>query len=398
MRTPNPFQRDSRIPRRLLTGVAASATLAAAIGYAATAAHADAQPTSSCAAPSSASTAPVATASVPVAAGGATASPTPSTSASGPTTPTGLTAVARSPYYVELGWSAATPGAARIVGYDVAWRPIDSPMPQTTSVDNVTTTVMRMPLPNTSYVVQVAARDATGNRSAWSTQAMVTTPAVVGPSDTVPPSQPANLTATDITPTGVKLTWSASTDNIGVIAYEVFANFGGCVLSRILIVTGTSTTVTYSATRNPSAIYTFMVAARDAAGNRSPMSRSVSYPAGASTASASSSSSTSPLACKVTYAHNAWAGGFVANITIASTAGTANGWSLKFTFGGDQQVLSAWNATVSQTGTTVTATNVASNAMISPTSTVVFGFQGSWRTSDTAPTGFILNGSTCTTD
>jgi hypothetical protein len=103
--------------------------------------------------------------------------------------------------------------------------------------------------------------------------------------------------------------------------------------------------------------------------------------------------------CHVTYAPNNWQGGFTANITIANNGATAiNGWTLTFTFPGDQKVTagSPWNATVSQSGANVTATNLSYNSTIAPGGSQSFGFQGTWTTSDAPPTSFSVNGVTCT--
>jgi hypothetical protein len=55
-------------------------------------------------------------------------------------------------------------------------------------------------------------------------------------------------------------------------------------------------------------------------------------------------------ACTITYLRqNEWAGGFTANVTVANTGGAAiNGWTVRFALGGDQQVTSGWNATVTR--------------------------------------------------
>jgi cellulase/cellobiase CelA1 len=101
--------------------------------------------------------------------------------------------------------------------------------------------------------------------------------------------------------------------------------------------------------------------------------------------------------CQVSYVKNEWTGGFTANLTITNTgATTVNGWQLTFTFPGDQKVTNAWNATVTQTGAAVTATNMNYNPTIAPGGTVQFGFQGTWTSNDTSPTNFALNGSACT--
>lgn len=102
--------------------------------------------------------------------------------------------------------------------------------------------------------------------------------------------------------------------------------------------------------------------------------------------------------CKVAYSVNQWPGGFTANITITNTGTSAiNGWTLKFTFPGSQQVTQGWNGTFSQSGANVTITNAGYNAAISPGGTVNPGFNGSWSGSNPSPTSFTLNGSTCST-
>jgi hypothetical protein len=96
------------------------------------------------------------------------------------------------------------------------------------------------------------------------------------------------------------------------------------------------------------------------------------------------------------YAKNEWSGGFTANVTITNTGAAAvNGWSLMWTFPGDQKITSGWNATVTQSGTAVTATNVNYNAAIAPGGNVQFGFQGTWTGNDANPAAFTLNGTNC---
>jgi endo-1,4-beta-xylanase len=101
--------------------------------------------------------------------------------------------------------------------------------------------------------------------------------------------------------------------------------------------------------------------------------------------------------CHVSYAKTSeWAGGFVANVTINNTGTSAiNGWTLTFTFPGDQKVTSAWSAAVTQNGTSVTAVNASYDATISPGGSTSFGMQGTWTASDTAPSSFSVNGSAC---
>ncbi|MFI1711242.1 carbohydrate binding domain-containing protein [Streptomyces griseoruber] len=89
-----------------------------------------------------------------------------------------------------------------------------------------------------------------------------------GGPDTQAPSAPTGLTSTGKTSSSVSLAWGASSDNTGVTAYDVYSGS-----SRVLSVSGTSATV---GGLSPSTGYTFSVRARDAAGNVSGASNSVS--------------------------------------------------------------------------------------------------------------------------
>ncbi len=86
------------------------------------------------------------------------------------------------------------------------------------------------------------------------------------PSDTQAPTIPASLTATAVSSSQINLSWTASTDNVGVTGYRIYRN-------------GTQiTTVTTNSYQNtvlsPSTSYTYTVTAYDAAGNVSAQSAS----------------------------------------------------------------------------------------------------------------------------
>ncbi|ASW54134.1 cellulose binding domain-containing protein [Plantactinospora sp. KBS50] len=101
--------------------------------------------------------------------------------------------------------------------------------------------------------------------------------------------------------------------------------------------------------------------------------------------------------CQVAYSLGGqWPGGFTANLTITNLGDPISGWTLRWTYGAGQQVTSAWNATVTQSGSQVTATNVDYNAGVGTNGTVSFGFNGTWNnSSNPTPTDFSLNGVTC---
>ncbi|MDX2675135.1 carbohydrate binding domain-containing protein [Streptomyces sp. NY05-11A] len=89
-----------------------------------------------------------------------------------------------------------------------------------------------------------------------------------GGTDTQAPTAPGGLTSTGKTSASVSLAWNASTDNVGVTAYDVYSGS-----ARVLTVSGTSATV---GGLSASTGYTFTVKARDAAGNVSAASNAVS--------------------------------------------------------------------------------------------------------------------------
>lgn len=97
--------------------------------------------------------------------------------------------------------------------------------------------------------------------------------------DTTAPTAPTSLTASGTTATATNLSWTASTDNVGVTAYDVYQ---GATLKATVIAT------TYAVTGlTASTAYTFSVKAKDAAGNVSAASNTVNVTtiAGGSTAS-----------------------------------------------------------------------------------------------------------------
>jgi endo-1,4-beta-xylanase len=101
--------------------------------------------------------------------------------------------------------------------------------------------------------------------------------------------------------------------------------------------------------------------------------------------------------CHVTYTRNSqWPGGFTAQVVIANTGTTTiNGWSLTFTFPGDQKVTSNFNGSFSQAGENVTLTNASYNGTIAAGASITDGFQGTWTSNDTSPASFSINGTAC---
>ncbi|MFD5265348.1 cellulase family glycosylhydrolase [Streptomyces sp. NPDC058335] len=72
-----------------------------------------------------------------------------------------------------------------------------------------------------------------------------------------------------------------------------------------------------------------------------------------------------------------WGGGFNADVKVTNTGTSAIGsWKVTWTWPGSQKVTSMWNASYTQTGSTVTATNAAHNGALAAGGSASFGFGG----------------------
>ncbi len=154
---------------------------------------------------------------------------------------------------VDLNWTASTDNIG-VTNYEVYQNGISIANTGTTTNFNVTGLS-----PSTMYNFMVTAADGAGNISGPGNTVSITTAAAP---DTEAPSAVSDLAAAGTTSTSTTLSWSASTDNVGVINYEVFRD--GTSIGN----TGTSTTLTVNGL-TPDTSYNFTVFAEDAAGNTS---------------------------------------------------------------------------------------------------------------------------------
>jgi len=103
------------------------------------------------------------------------------------------------------------------------------------------------------------------------------------------------------------------------------------------------------------------------------------------TATSSPTPSTSPTAgggaCTATYkVVSQWGGSFQGEVTVKNaSAAASSAWTATFTFANGQQVTQWWNATATQSGTTVTARNVTYNGGLAAGASTSFGFLASWN-------------------
>ncbi len=177
-----------------------------------------------------------------------------------PSTPTGLVASNATLTAFTLSWVPSTDNVG-VAGYEVRLNG--------TSVNGTVAGLLFSFTglqPNTTYSLEVRARDMAGNYSGWSE------PLLMALNDTELPSIPNvwDAAPNDITTTSFILRWMPSTDNVGVTGYEVRKN-GQTVGS----LDGATTQITFTGLA-PAERSEVAVRARDAAGNWSAWSPTVS--------------------------------------------------------------------------------------------------------------------------
>lgn len=105
-----------------------------------------------------------------------------------------------------------------------------------------------------------------------------------------------------------------------------------------------------------------------------------------SSASPSPSPSQPSGACTATYAVTGqWTGGFQGDVKVTAGGAAIKGWTVTWTFPNGQTVSNAWGATVTSSGSAVTARNAAWNGGLAAGASTNFGFLGSWTGSNGVP-------------
>ena len=182
-----------------------------------------------------------------------------------PTAPTNVVAAATGSSSINLTWTASTDNIG-VTGYRVercqgagctTFAQVATPAGTSFSDSGLA--------PGTYYRYRVRATDAAGNLSGYSATAAATTNVAA---DTTAPTVPANVVAAATGSSSINLTWTASTDNIGVTGYRVERCQGaGCTtFAQVATPAGTSFSDSGLA---PGTYYRYRVRAADAAGNLS---------------------------------------------------------------------------------------------------------------------------------
>ncbi|MBB2968565.1 LamG-like jellyroll fold domain-containing protein [Leifsonia aquatica] len=180
-----------------------------------------------------------------------------------PTAPTGV-AASLSGSTVSLSWTAATDNVG-VTAYQVhrsttsGFTPDGSTLIGTVSSTSATDTLPGMG----TYYYRIVAVDAAGNSGAPSDQATATL------GDTTPPSVPSGLSATASGST-VALSWTASTDNVGVTGYTVYRSTTSGFAPSAATQIGTTAGASYTDSGVANGTYYYVVTATDGTNTSGP--------------------------------------------------------------------------------------------------------------------------------
>ncbi len=174
-----------------------------------------------------------------------------------PTQPTGLIVTSRALTAVSLDWTASTDNVG-IAGY-IIFR--NGHQVGTSFIPGYTDSGLAA---TSTYQYTVTAFDAAGNRSPVSPAVAATT---LTEPDTVAPTPPGDLKATNVRKTSVTLTWTFSRDNVGVTGYDVVRD--GTVVASVV------DTAYTDAGLAPGSTHSYVVRAYDASNNASNNSNQV---------------------------------------------------------------------------------------------------------------------------
>ena len=229
-----------------------------------------------------------------------------------PSQVSGLAASAVSASRVDLSWSAATDNVG-VTGYE-----IERCQGAGCSSFAAVTTVSALTWSDTgrssgtSYSYRVRARDAAGNRGAYSAVASAVTPVAVDS----PPSAPTSLAASASGSSGVSLSWTAATDDNGVASYEVERCQGVGCTGYVQVATTASTSLADTGLAASTA-YSYRVRARDT-GNQVGLYSNV--------ASATTGAAPPPPSATMVAAYSFDEG---SGTTVADASGNGNGGALQ---------------------------------------------------------------------
>ncbi len=205
------------------------------------------------------------------------------------------------------------------------------------------------------------------------------------------PAAPTGLVATAVSSSQINLNWNVVAPPQGCsLAYNVYSStvptFLPSAQNRIAI--GVVANSFSNTGLRPSTVYYYIVRASDSVGESGNSNR----------AFAKTQAGGSGLGCHITYVdQNDWGSGFTAAVSIKNTGSLPiNGWTLTWTWSGNQQITQSWNSVYTQSGQNVALTNASWNPTINPGATLNgIGFNANYSGTNNSPAVFYVNGTLC---
>jgi chitodextrinase len=172
-----------------------------------------------------------------------------------PTVPADVTVNTVTLTSIGISWSASTDNVD-VTGYEVF---VNNVLTEQTASTSITLEGLST---STAYTFNIVAKDLVNNKSAKSASVSATTL-----SDTETPTVPMNAAVSNETDSSFKISWEASSDNVGVTGYDVYLDntFQANISDLSYTFTGLSTSTSYTAS----------VLSIDAANNKSARSNIV---------------------------------------------------------------------------------------------------------------------------
>lgn len=180
----------------------------------------------------------------------------------------------------------------------------------------------------------------------------------------VPPPAPGNLTAASVGSTSVTLTWAVTAAPGCSFTYEILRAPGADDSGFLPVGTATGNSFTDGGL-TPNTTYQYQARTRDAAGNVSPLSNTVTV-------------TTSPGVgdCAASYRIiNAWGGAFQGEVTVTNTGGSPiSAWRVTLIISGGATITQIWGGRTGQTSSPYTVSNETYNGALAPNASTTFGF------------------------
>src|SRR5262249_7446158 len=89
--------------------------------------------------------------------------------------------------------------------------------------------------------------------------------------------------------------------------------------------------------------------------------------------------------CEVDYSVNDWGSGVTANLSLTNLGPALSGWTLKYSYAGDQKLSQGWSGNWTQSGQDVTVTNLSWNGALATNAGISMGANFTYSGTNTDP-------------